>query len=114
MSEIVGAALLVIGWGVFMRWLLSPNERKSIYGVYSQPGKYYYVKFIFFYLLVNFRQVKELSIGSHCDYNSFFHSGEVNKQETVQRKPKLLDTERNPSMTFLLWKACSSFQAILR
>lgn len=56
MSEIVGAALLVIGWGVFMRWLLSPNERKSIYGVYSQPGKYYYVKFIFFYLLVNFRQ----------------------------------------------------------
>ena len=47
---------LVVAVWLLLRWLLKA-EPASVCGIYSRPGKFYYIKFVCFYLLVNLRQV---------------------------------------------------------
>ncbi len=49
--------LTVVLIGLVIKWLLKP-EPSPIFGIYSQPGKFYYLKFVAFYLLVTLRKVK--------------------------------------------------------
>jgi hypothetical protein len=50
--------ILVVGLiALVIKWILKP-EPSPIFGIYSQPGKFYYLKFAAFYLLVTLRKVK--------------------------------------------------------
>ena len=47
-------AILVV---VLVRWILR-QEPAPIAGIYSQPGRFYHLKYALFYLIFSFRQVK--------------------------------------------------------
>lgn len=39
------------------KWLLKP-EPAPVFSIYSQPGRFYYIKYICFYLLFSLRKVR--------------------------------------------------------
>ncbi|KAK4021997.1 uncharacterized protein LOC116919103 [Daphnia magna] len=50
------SVILTVGFiALVIRWILKP-EPSPIFGIYSQPGKFYYLKFAAFYLLFTLRK----------------------------------------------------------
>lgn len=52
----IGAVACVGIVALVMRWLLTPDPA-PIYNVYSQRGKFYHLKYMFFYMVMYLRQV---------------------------------------------------------
>lgn len=48
--------LVTVSTALLLKWLLKP-EPSPIFSIYSQPGRFYYLKYAFFYLLFSLRKV---------------------------------------------------------
>ena len=109
--------VFTIGLVVFIRWALKP-EPAPINHIYSEKGKWYYLKFAAFYLIITFRQVFLIffhNLGKLILTSISIISGKIDEPVTlVLIKRAKLAMESNPNTTLLLWNVLRLYQTIQR
>lgn len=114
--------LFAIGLVIFIRWALKP-EPAPIRHIYSEKGKWYYLKFVAFYIIITLRKVFLSSVNISAPHNlrlnsfreNYSISGRIDEHETpVPIKQVKSVTDWNPSMTFPPWNVLRLYQIIQR
>lgn len=109
---------MLIAGTVFLliRWILR-QDPAPIFGIYSQPGKFYYIKFVFFYLTFTLRKVFFLlNWINYYIIKYYVNSGKIIKGERKGRLKLInrLEMAFHPSTILQRWNASSHYLIIPR